>query len=146
MLLKAWSPSSEVQRLVILTPFPKIRDKTLSELYFATDFHLVNPKKIGDRLGITLSQKFVIFTEKIKTQTVGFQASLIVHELTHVAQQNHYGWIGFMGTYIGQWMRSGFSYDKMLEKGLENEAYDNERKFANILVAQGYPCSYSKLA
>jgi hypothetical protein len=146
MNLKSWTPSDEVKKLVVLTPFQKIRDRSISELYYASDFYLANPKMIADRLAITFSKKWIIFTEKIITQTVGFQAALIVHELTHVAQQSHYGWTGFMGTYLGQWMRSGFSYVKMLDKGLEKEAYDNERKFVNVLVAQGYPCAYSKLA
>jgi hypothetical protein len=57
-----------------------------------------------------------------------------MHELVHVAQYQDYGRFKFVMKYIGQWIKSGFSYDKMKSFGLEEEACVVEAKFRELVT------------
>jgi hypothetical protein len=122
--MQKWKPSKEVEELILRYP-RLIRGRSAVSLYSRVTFYLTNFYKNG----ITLSDKIVLLDNSVPYKSPLSQASIIFHELVHVAQYLHYGWIGFMGTYIGQWIRGGFSYEKMKEKGLENEAYALQKDF-----------------
>jgi len=49
----------------------------------------------------------------------------VKHEMTHVKQYKDLGFLGFLLTYVRQWIKHGFSYMKI---DLEIEARANEKK------------------
>jgi hypothetical protein len=122
-----WTPNDQVREL-ILHHGGQIRKWTAIALYDTTQFVL---DENWWRLGITINKTCILFNPKILNYSIRTQAEDIFHELTHEAQYLDYGWVGFIGTYIGQWIRSGFSYDKMKNIGLEKEAIANATKFRN---------------
>lgn len=100
----------------------KIRGCTASQLYSSTKLFISDSWSLKGFVGITVSDDTVIFEKSIRTISLERQAARIFHELVHVAQYRDFGWLGFVGTYFGQWIRSGFSYNRMKDKGLEHEA------------------------
>jgi hypothetical protein len=120
-----WEPGEEVRSL-IREYGGCIRGYASMELYLKTEF-LTESK--WWMLGLTVNEHTVIFDPAVKHKLPVDQAYIIYHELTHVAQFRDFGWVGFMGTYLGQWFRSGLSYQKMKERGLEKEAIQQSNDF-----------------
>ncbi len=123
--MNKWEPSEAVTSL-IREHGRSIRGYPALGLYLQTEFALESKWWM---LGLTVSENLVIFDPAIECKSDIDQAYIIYHELTHVAQFRDYGWLGFMGTYIGQWFRSGLSYQKMKGKGLEKEAIQQSNDF-----------------
>jgi len=125
--MSRWYPHDKVKYLVTQVGKP-IRGIPTSELWDDSKFY--DGKKNFGMSGITFSRKKINFSkELIESDNHKLQASIIYHELVHVAQQKKMGWMNFMATYLGQWMRAGCRYENMMEKGLENEAYGKQEMF-----------------
>jgi len=62
---------------------------------------------------------------------------LIYHELTHVSQVLNDGSTKFLVKYIWQWIKSGFSYDKMKYIGYEKQAYLAQYELVNMINTYG---------
>ena len=124
-----WTPSQDVTRYVVKHG-DSIRGLTTHQLWAKSKFY-TKKKLAGGMAGITFHKDKVMFSDAVPTWEAQRQASIIYHELVHVAQQLQMpqGWIGFMTTYLWQWIRSGFSYQKMKTFGLEKEAYARQYKF-----------------
>ena len=123
--MNKWEPGEEVTSL-IREYGRSIRGYPALGLYLQTEF--VTESKWW-MLGLTVNEHMVIFDPAVIYKLPIDQACIIYHELTHVAQFRDFGWLGFMGTYIGQWFRSGLSYQKMKERGLEKEAIQQSNDF-----------------
>ena len=127
--MEKWTPSDEVKNLVIQYG-GLIRKCPAATLWGMVDFYLQDMK--GQRSGLTMflrGKETVILDIIVPGWPIKFQAETIFHELYHVAQQLDWGWPQFCVTYAWQWLRCGFSYDRMKNMGIEKEAYDQEEFF-----------------
>lgn len=129
-MAKRWTPNAEVKALIVESGFV-IRDKPVTELFPQVEFYLA--EKFW-KLGIAINRNRVMFNPLITTYSDRRQAGKIVHELTHVAQYIDYGWVGFIATYTWEWIRSGFSYERMKAFGMEKEAINTELKFRMLIA------------
>jgi len=123
MAAERWFPDSTVVRLII-DKAPPVRGMPPRLLLAMAHFY-VKDKLINGMAGITFHKDRVMLDKSILTWPKTSQASIVYHELVHVAQMLSLpqGWSGFMVTYLGEWIRSGFSYKRMCKFGLEEEAY-----------------------
>ena len=134
LLAKRWHPNDKVEHYVVNHGFP-IRGLETKELWESSKFF--SRKKAFGMSGITFHKKRIVFSSSLThSNNFTWQAAIIYHELVHVAQQRTFPqkWVGFMTTYLGQWIRSGFSYEKMKSFGIEKEAYALQRKFVQSLT------------
>lgn len=137
--MSKWEPNDKVKDHVRSSWIP-IRNYNSEDLLKETTFRRTGVfLSLFGMAGMTWSKNRVYIGKKVcNSANEKYQAIIIFHELTHVAQQKDWGWFNFMMTYIWEWIKSGFSYQKMKKKGIEKEAYDNEKKFAESI---GYPMS-----
>ena len=133
-MAKRWIPDKEVRDLVVKHS-PPIRDHDIGKLYDSVEFKLKRTWFMSKPY-LTVSKNKVFFYPSLAERKPATQAQEIVHELTHCAQWDDLGVVGFPATYSWEFIRSGFSYKRMRKRGLEKEAYDNESMF-RINVRRG---------
>jgi len=129
--MRKWVPSVRVVELLNSTSI-RIRGYTAGELLETATFRRAGPIiSLFGMGGITFSRKWLVLSKKVcdAVQSPKYQASLVFHELDHVAQQRDWGWIRFMIRYAWEWIKSGFSYERMKKIGIEKEAYDLQAVF-----------------
>jgi len=122
-----WTPSIDVQNYVCNSPL-EIRGMTTSYLWEKSKFYY--GKQMFGMSGITWSRKKIMFsTELVENGSPKSQASIIYHELVHVAQQLDWGWFKFMAKYVEEWITAGCKYENMKKSGIEREAYRRQELF-----------------
>jgi len=99
----------------------------LTNLLRESKFYIIPSKYMG---GITFSKNFILLHQDFEQFSEPHQLRLIAHEGFHVAQQKFWGWTSFMWKYCREWIKCGFSYNKMKNTGIEKAAYDYEKLFA----------------
>jgi len=118
--MKKWIPDNYV-KLLVFKGAP-IKGFTTEELWNKSTFY--NGGKNYKMSGVTYKYNRICFSDDlINSKNLKRQASVIYHELVHVAQQLEMGWFRFMCKYLDQWRRSGFKYSKMKKHSIEGEAY-----------------------
>lgn len=100
--------------------------------------------------GITLHEDLILFDDDVyESLNKYFQTLIIHHEFVHVAQQKTMpqALLGFFSTYVWQWIRSGFSYQRMKKIGIEAEAIRETEKFKkNLYSGEGINNYYAAQA
>jgi hypothetical protein len=132
--MERWRPHEEIDDFIRaygyeFRGFVPIELYRQCELYKAPWFWLA---------GITLHEDLILFDDDVyDSQNRWYQAQVIYHELVHVAQQKTMpqGLPGFFVTYGFEWVRAGFSYERMKEFGIEAEAIRETRKFRGDLYS-----------
>ncbi len=93
---------------------------------------------ISRMAGITLLPSFILITDQVlhsykekstHRRTLFPVSSVVYHELIHVSQMLDDHVIIFLAKYVWQWIRSGFSYERMKSRGYEKEAYNAQDEF-----------------
>ena len=133
-MAKRWIPDPTVRSMVV-EHMPKIRGREVGELYDSVEFKLKRTWFMSQPY-LTVSKSKIFFAPSLAERKPVTQAQEIVHELTHCAQWDDLGVIGFPSTYTWEWIRCGFRYKRMRKVGLEKEAYDHEARF-RINVRKG---------
>jgi len=128
--MKTWYPSSKVQKMISRTP-GTIRGYFPAQLLADATFKIAGPiASFFGMTGITFRKDCIVLSEEFcSSGNPGWQSAVIFHELVHVAQQKNMGMLAFKSIYVWEWIKSGFSYQKMKRIGLEKEAYDTEAAF-----------------
>ena len=132
-MAKEWVPDRKVWEMIHGTHV-MIRNKMPGDLYDKVTFKVHN--ELFGMSGITFSKDHVAIARKVTVVYNNdytkhkFQAVIVFHELVHVAQQDDWGWFGFMTTYFWEWIRAGLNYRIMKKKGIEKEAIDITKEFA----------------
>lgn len=99
----------------------------LVDLLRESKFYIMPSKYMG---GITFHKNAILLHKEFNSWSSYNQLRIIGHEGFHVGQQRADGWFKFMWNYTGEWIKSGFSYEKMKSFGIERAAYDYEKWFA----------------
>ena len=132
---REWEVPAAVLRLILSYGVPH-NGVHMSEALNRTRFVLVDSIASGI-VGITLdgtvllSAPYVRVHEQVELSGVVIDPSLpalVYHELVHRTQIIRDGWVPFLFRYVWQWIRCGFSYDKMKSVGYELEAYTAQRR------------------
>ena len=124
MKCESWKPNEKIEELIVKADL-YYDGINLVDLFDATTFVL--HEKFW-RLGISLTKDKILFHPRMKSYPVKYQAQKIVHELTHSAQRVKKG-SKFNLLYFFEWVRAGFSYERMKEFGFELEAINMEENF-----------------
>jgi len=133
--MKQWIPSDKVKNLVLRGD--PIKGFSVLELWDKSTFY--NGGKNHGMGGITYKRNRVTFSDiLIRSDNAARQASIIYHELVHVAQQLDWGWWRFMFKYLDQWRRAGFNYSNMRRSSIEGEAYKLQERFNRKVLNYEY--------
>ena len=134
---KIWEPDQKIWEMIHGT-FVEIRGRQAGELYDKVTFKVHN--ELFGMAGITFHKDHVAIARKVTvvyphqhTEVYKYQASIIFHELVHVAQQEDLGWFNFMATYVWEWIRCGLNYGNMKKMGFEKQAIDLTKEFADSI-------------
>jgi len=126
LLKKFTPPETYINCFINAPPLPYTYSKTLNKLLRECTFYIMNS---SSRAGITFHKDYILLEKEFEKLSLRTQTGIIAHELIHVIQQDLWGWWGFMFKYIKEWVKSGFSYDKMRSFGIEKVAYDYQKDF-----------------
>ena len=128
--MKTWEPSKQVRDFITRSPV-KIRGYYARDLLAEARFKIAGPvARLFGMTGITFRPSCIVVSEEFcASNDPLWQATVIFHELVHVAQQKDMGMPSFKITYFWEWLQSGGSYQKMKLFGLEQEAFAIEQAF-----------------
>ena len=128
--MKTWEPSSRTVSLITRSPVT-IRTHHARYLLAEARFKVAGPiASLFGMKGITFRKDCIVLSKEFCASTNhSWQATVIFHELVHVAQQKDMGMLDFKADYFWQWIRAGGSYQKMKLFGLEQEAFAIEQSF-----------------
>ena len=122
--MKTWEPSSRTVSLITRSPVT-IRTHHARYLLAEARFKVAGPfASLFGMTGITFRKDCIVLDKEFcyASNKPRWQATVIYHELVHVAQQKDMGMLGFKITYAWEWISAGGSYQKMKLFGLEQEA------------------------
>ncbi len=130
LFFNEWEMPREVKRRVVIGDC--IREYSPTELLNTIKIKVPkwNILMLGRR-SISVNDSLILISEKkFDGLTNKQRASVIYHELVHIAQLKSLGWLKFKVRYVYQWICADFSYKKMKQMGLEKEAIDKQGLFA----------------
>ncbi len=130
MSLSAWEMPREVYRRVLIGNC--IRDIPPEELLGTVEIKVTDSRflLLGRRCVAVNKGTLLVSSRKFADLNKKQQASIIYHELVHIAQQQSMGWLRFKMKYMWQWICADFSYKKMKKMGLEKEATNMQDLFS----------------
>jgi hypothetical protein len=127
LLKKFTPPDTYINCFLNVPPLPYTYSKSLNKLLRECTFYIMNSS--SNMSAITFHKDYILLEKEFESLSLRTQTGLVAHELIHVIQQDLWGWWSFMFKYIKEWIKAGFSYEKMTTFGIEKVAYDYQKLF-----------------